>query len=86
MTKLSLFIQTLNCSAAIESLVPAGNAVSFTVTVHHLPEDFYQHILVKFGLQGDVIGRYSYDSDTTVILVDISRLLIDEAINDMLSA
>ena len=86
MEKLQLFLQTLDCSYGIKNVCYDGNVVTFTVFIS--PQDLYENILVKFGLQDDVTVTvtWSYDYMKTVISVNINRLLIDDVINDMLSA
>ena len=84
MEKLQLFLQTLDCSYGIKNVCYDGNVVTFTVFIS--PQDLYKYILVKFGLQDDATVTWSYDYMKTVISVNINRLLIDDVINDMLSA
>jgi hypothetical protein len=84
MDKLSLFLRTLDCSYGIHNVCYDGNIVSFTVRMSNI--DLYKHILVKFGLQNDVTDTWSYQDCTNIISVNINRLLIDDVVDNMLSA
>ena len=83
MDKISLLLQTLDCSYRINNVCYDKNIVSFTTYISHI--DLYKHILVKFGLQDDVVEKWHHEYERTVIYVNINRLLVDEQF-DMLLA
>lgn len=84
MDKLSLLLQTLDCSYGIEHVCYDNNIVSFTV--YALPEDLYKHILAKFGLQDDIVEKWCHHDARIVVYVNINRLLVDEQFEGFLSA
>ena len=101
MDKLNDFLHYLDCSAYTYNVCYDNNIVSFKFipVKGHIG---YWNMMAKFNLQNDITNDYwqcngcgGYDSNkcdcdystpSYRVSVNISRLLIDEAINDMLSA